>query len=294
MSDTAYVLGSAPGEVSRLILQAHILRPVTERLLRQIGTREGMRVLDLGCGAGDVSMLAAEMVGPLGTVVGVDPSAEAVSKARARVRESGYPQISFSVASVEECSFPEPFDVVIGRYVLIHQPSPSDFLRAAQRHVRPGGVLAFHEVACHHELRSLPGSPLFQRMARLLRVGLRALPSYDAAGRLLEHFRAAELPDPELFAEVPVGGGVDSPLYAWMVATIGALMPFLVSLGVTEEEIAIDTLEERLRSEMAGMQSQMFGPPQVCAWVRLQDSGESDWSKVIRANFEYAWTRFGD
>jgi ubiquinone/menaquinone biosynthesis C-methylase UbiE len=289
MSNSTYVLGSSPRELSRLSLQAQIIEPITERLLHRLGIREGMRVLDLGCGAGDVSMLAAEMVGPTGSVVGIDQSAAAVAKAEARVRDSGYQQISFCISSVEKFFSAEPFDVVIGRFVLIHQPSPSDFLRAAQRHVRPGGVIAFHEVSCHHELYSLPKAPLFQRMAKLLRVGFSAFPSYDAAGRLLEHFRMADLPHPELFAEMSVGGGKDSLFYAWIAETIGSLTPLLIKQGVTsEEEISIDTLEERLRSQVVKMQSQLVGYPQVCAWARLHDSGEREQSGVTHSDFAYA------
>lgn len=289
MSSPTYVLGSSPRELSRLSLQAQIIQPITERLLRQIGIREGLRVLDLGCGAGDVAMLAAEMVGPTGVVFGIDQSTEAIAKAEARARDGGHHQISFYASSVEEFSCLEPFDVVIGRYVLIHQPSPSDFLRAARRFVRPGGAIAFHEISCHHELYSLPRAPLFQRMAKLLKTGCSAFPSYDAAGRLLEHFKMADLPHPELFAEMPVGGGVDSPLYAWMAETIGSLTPLLVKQGVTsEEEISIDTLEERLRSQVVKTRSQLVGPPQVCAWARLDGSGERERSGINHSVLAYA------
>ena len=289
MSNSTYVLGSSPRELSRLSLQAQIIGPITERLLCQVGIKEGMRVLDLGCGAGDVSMLVAEMVGPAGSVVGIDQSAEAIARAEARVRDRGYQQITFCISSVEEFSSDELFDVVIGRYVLIHQPSPSDFLRAARRHVRPGGFIAFHEVSCHIEGYSLPKAPLFQRMSKLLRIAANAFPSCDAAGRLLEHFMAADLPHPELFAELPVGGGVDSPLYAWMAETVGTLTPLLVKQGVVlEEEISIDTLEERLRSEVVEMQSQMVACPQVCAWVRVDGSRERERSGITQSNLAYA------
>ena len=49
-----------------------MLRPITERLLRNVGIDAGMRVLDFGCGPGDVSMLAAELIGPEGSIVGID------------------------------------------------------------------------------------------------------------------------------------------------------------------------------------------------------------------------------
>jgi cyclopropane fatty-acyl-phospholipid synthase-like methyltransferase len=56
-----YVLGHAPEEPQRLIFQATILRPITARLLHEAGIGPDMRVLDLGCGVGDVTMLVAEM-----------------------------------------------------------------------------------------------------------------------------------------------------------------------------------------------------------------------------------------
>ena len=76
-----YVLGHAPEELRRLILQAGILRPITARLLHDAGIGPGMRVLDLGCGVGDVTMLLADMVGPSGSIVGIDHSPQAIALA---------------------------------------------------------------------------------------------------------------------------------------------------------------------------------------------------------------------
>lgn len=66
-----YVLGHSQREIRRLIYQAALLEPITERLLRNAQIRPGMRVLDLGCSAGDLSMLAATLVGPTGLVIGI-------------------------------------------------------------------------------------------------------------------------------------------------------------------------------------------------------------------------------
>jgi hypothetical protein len=106
---------------------------------------------------------------------------------------------------------------------------------------------------------------------------------------LVEHFRAADLPHPELFAEMMVAGGMDSPLYAWMAETIRSLTPLLVKQGVTsEEEISIDTLEERLRTEVVERQSQLVCAPQVCAWVRLDGAGERGRSGVTQSDLAFA------
>jgi ubiquinone/menaquinone biosynthesis C-methylase UbiE len=271
MSTKGYVLGSSPRELQRLILQDRmILRPITERLLRQAGLKEGMRVLDLGCGTGGVSLLAAELVGPSGSVVGIDQSADAIAMAKECACETRFQQPAFCVSSVEAFSSAGPFDIVIGRYVLMYQPSPAAFIRAASRHVRPGGVVAFHEISLHRGYHSLPSYPAWELMAKCLNLGFSVgAPSWDAAGRLVEHFQNAGLARPNLFAEMPVGAGEDSQLYGWLAETVRSLMPKLLEQGsVTEEEVSIDTLEERMRSGAVEVQAQVDVAPQVCAWVR--------------------------
>jgi ubiquinone/menaquinone biosynthesis C-methylase UbiE len=157
MCATTYALGHSSAEIQRLKNQGAMLRPITERLLRSAGIEAGMRVLDLGCGAGDVSMIAAELVGPAGFVVGIDRNQEVLDVARKRAQEAGLQQISYVRASIEEFSVVyDPFDLVIGRYILTHQPEPVTLLRKAARLVRPGGALAFHEVRMASETKSIP------------------------------------------------------------------------------------------------------------------------------------------
>jgi protein-L-isoaspartate O-methyltransferase len=70
--DPVYMPGRTERETRRLILAAEILNPFTRRMLQDAGLQAGMRVLDIGTGAGDVALVAAELVGPGGRVVGVD------------------------------------------------------------------------------------------------------------------------------------------------------------------------------------------------------------------------------
>src|SRR5690348_2079998 len=88
-STSDYVFGQSEQEQKRLMQQAAILRRWTEPFFREAGIAPGMRVLDLGCGMGDVSMLAAEMVGPEGRVVGVDRDPAIIDRARARAEQQG-------------------------------------------------------------------------------------------------------------------------------------------------------------------------------------------------------------
>ena len=87
--DPVYALGYTDAEHERLIRQAEFLAPRTERLFRAAGIGAGQRVLDLGSGVGDVAMLLARMVGPSGSVLGVERDARSIARARARTAEAG-------------------------------------------------------------------------------------------------------------------------------------------------------------------------------------------------------------
>jgi ubiquinone/menaquinone biosynthesis C-methylase UbiE len=271
MCQTTYALGHSSAEIQRLKNQAAMLRPITERLLRSAGIDAGMRVLDLGCGAGDVSMLAAELVGPPGSVIGIDRNQEVLNVARERAKEAGLRQITFARASVEEFFVDEPFDLVIGRYILVHQSEPVTLLRNAARLVRPGGALAFHEVRMVSETKSSPYVPLWDLTTKLVRIALQSsVPNYDGADRLVEHFFEAGLPYPHLFCEELVGGSPDSPLYGALAELLQTLHPQLEKMRVMPAEtIAVEGLESRLRDAVVEARSQIYGPAQVCAWAWL-------------------------
>ena len=224
MPTTEYILGHSEREIQRLIHQAAILRPTTERLLREIGLRPGMRVLDLGCGAGDVSMLAAELVGPLGVVIGIDRNPEVLSVARERSRGAKLKQVEFKEASVELLTDLIPFDAVVGRYVLLHQADPVAFLRAGAAQVRPGGIFALHEIGYfEEEVESYRDCPLLRQVGKwILQAFQSSVPHYDVGRRIVEQFSAAQLPQPKMFCELPVGGGSDSTLSDWLVETAAA------------------------------------------------------------------------
>jgi FkbM family methyltransferase len=86
----------------------------TQRLVTDCGIKKGMRVLDVGCGSGDVSIMAAEMVGNSGQVVGFDISENALSIARSAVKEKHISIVQFIQADIAE--LPESigtFDAII-------------------------------------------------------------------------------------------------------------------------------------------------------------------------------------
>lgn len=271
VTQTNYILGHSPHEIRRLILQADLLRPTTERLLKTAGVGPGMRVLDLGCGAGDVSILTADLIGPSGSVVGIDRNPEVIALACERAATAGLRNVTFKNVALDDFGEPEPFDCIVGRYVLIHQADPVNFLRQAARFLRPHGVVAFHELSFSESRGSWPTVDSWDALLTLTRATFRkALPHHDVADRLVALFCQVGLPCPALFSELPIGGGHDSPLYAWLTETMRTLLTRVPRSDVACDTLMpIDTLEGRLRDAVVAAQSQIAAPPQICAWARL-------------------------
>ena len=79
----------------------------------------------------------------------------------------------------------------------------------------------------------------------------------------------ADLVGPQLHRDVPVGGGPGWLGFAYVADTVRSLLPFLERVGaVRPDEVDIDTLEERLRAEVAGQDGIQLLPAIVGAWAR--------------------------
>ncbi|HET7093187.1 MAG TPA: methyltransferase domain-containing protein, partial [Thermomicrobiales bacterium] len=136
--EVPYPLGHADDEVARLMRQGAFFRDLTDDFLRHAGIEPGMRVLDVGCGVGDVTLLAGELVGPAGAVVGVDQGEAAVAVAAERAARAGFDHVRFQVADAATVALDEAVDAVIGRLVLMYQPDPAAVLRHLAAQTRPG------------------------------------------------------------------------------------------------------------------------------------------------------------
>src|SRR5215471_15388515 len=90
---SGYLLGYDAAEQNRLIRQARLLGPATERLFRDAGISIGQRVLDIGSGLGDVSLIIARLVGPSGSVTGVERNAASVAQASDRAAAVGFQNV---------------------------------------------------------------------------------------------------------------------------------------------------------------------------------------------------------
>ena len=107
----------------------------------------GERVLDLGSGAGTDSLVAAQMVGPTGRVVGVDMTPAMLAKARRAADELGVTNTEFLEGEVESLPFPdESFDVVISNGVIDLIPDKDAVYSEIYRVLVPGGRVQIADV----------------------------------------------------------------------------------------------------------------------------------------------------
>ena len=118
-------------------------REVREATLDLAGLCKGERVLDVGCGTGNLTLWAKNRVGETGTVCGIDPAPEMVEAARGKSADAGV-DIELRTGVIERIPFPEDtFDVVLSSFMVHH--IPEDVKRAGFKEVRrvlvPGGRL---------------------------------------------------------------------------------------------------------------------------------------------------------
>lgn len=268
-ADSAYVLGHTNRELDRLIEQARFLGDLTAQVLTLAGLGEGMRVLDIGCGAGDVSLLAAQIVGPTGFVLGVDRSAEAIQVAEQRAMQAGLTNVRFQVADLTELVIEDPVDALVGRLVLMYFADPAAVLRRLAAFVAPGGIIAFHELDTDGA-KSEPHYPLLDAtVERIVRTFERAGADPRAGMKLSRYFMDAGLPAPRMILGGRVEQGPDSVVYEYVAQIARTLLPVMQRTGVaTPEEVGIDTLASRLRDEAVALNAVLLPPPFIGAWTR--------------------------
>ncbi|MCK8644356.1 methyltransferase domain-containing protein [Mycobacterium colombiense] len=267
---STYVLGHADAEVQRLLLQGRLYDDHTEHALRLAGLRPGMRVLDIGSGPGDVSFVAARLVGPTGTVLGVDAEPAMVELARARAGEKGLSTVHFMRSAIDAITLDELVDAVIGRLILMHLPDPAATLRHLVSFVRPGGVVAFSEndITGAH---GVPDTPLFRRVTGGIVRAFEAMGLSPRFGTTLHTvFADAGLGAPRLTLGTPIGTAADTDILAYLAEVWRLVSPVAEQGGFAIDELTdIDEFVPRFRQEARAVNALIAMPPLITAWAQV-------------------------
>jgi SAM-dependent methyltransferase len=235
-----YLLSTGEPGAARLRLLHRIFGAATHALLKRAGLREGMRVVDVGCGIGGVSQLMGREVGPWGVVIGVDASAEQLEVARSDALQAGVRNIQFVRAEAYRTGLERgAFDLVYCRFLLCHLQHPLDVLREMQGLLKPGGTLVCEDM----EAATLATVPPTEVYAELARRGME---------------RAAQR-------------GVD--------ANVGSKLPsYLLAIGMRDVQVSI-WQPAFLRGEEKRFWEYSIaeGAPKMIE-IGLADAGEIDWT----------------
>jgi cyclopropane fatty-acyl-phospholipid synthase-like methyltransferase len=226
-----------------------------------------MRVLDVGCGAGDVSMLLAELVGPHGTVIGVDVNPAIVELARARTTQAGLTNVTYLTTDLADLRLAEPVDALVGRLILLHLDEPAATVRALSRLVRTGGLVSFQELNSTRA-RSVPPTPLAARCVNWIITALQTAGlDPDLGDQIPTILRDAGLHVRGAAATTPAGPA-DSPIPEYLAGTLRTVLPVLLAHGqVTETEVDIDTMAERVARELERTNAMFWCPELAAAWA---------------------------
>lgn len=241
---------------------------ITERLLTDAGIVPEMRVIDIGCGSGEVSLLLRRLVGESGQVIGIDQDARVLTIASERAQEQNFHNVSFLQADLATpMSELTSFDALVGRRVLMYLADPVSTIQNLADSLKTGGIAVFQE----SDSTMVPGrkAPLplhdqviswmwqtVEREGANIHMGVDLPSVLEQAGLAIEHVRAEA---------VIQGQGTHYPLSY----IIRAMLPRITKHGVaTESEIDIETLEQRLAAERASTKSAYVSDMAFGVWAR--------------------------
>jgi ubiquinone/menaquinone biosynthesis C-methylase UbiE len=225
-----YALATGPAAVRRLLTLHNIYAPAGRRVLLQAGLSPGMHVADFGCGIGAVTRMLAEMVGPSGSVTGVDANNAQLDQARIICRAAGRTNTSFVEADACATRLPRnSYDLVYCRFLLLHLPDPAACLREMRDVLKPGGRIVVEDGDLA-TAASLPPTAINAFADLFTRLGPTRGLDYSLSRNLYHMVKDAGFSDPEIEIHQPaLTRGDNRFLLKWSVEEAG---PAFVSAGL--------------------------------------------------------------
>ena len=272
---SSYTLGRSDAETQRLIKQASLYNAITERMLEDAGICPGMRVLDVGTGAGDVALLAAMRVGPTGSVTAIDSNPSILATARERALTAGLSNVTFLEGDCRSLALADQFDAAVGRLVLMYTAAPGEALKSIADHVRPGGVIAFQEWDLAPVLGySAAGSPYAHQLWTWASMVFERTGAHAYMGaELYTAFQEAGLGEPRLALQAEMGGDANWSGYSFVADSCRILLPAMEKFGIaTADQVNVDDVANRIRAEVVRTGRPFMLAPFVVAMARKPES----------------------
>jgi SAM-dependent methyltransferase len=211
-----------------------------------------MHVLDIGCGAGDVSFLVSALVGPEGSVTGVDLNGDAIGVAERRRAAQQITNVSFRQADARSLDSGRLFDAAVGRFVLMFMHDPTEALRLFAERVRRGGILAFCEQVASVTATSAGQQPVLAALLSLFTSTFQRSGAWpDIGAELYSRMRDAGLqPHPTPLAEFVLHPARDTGAYRRWALFARSMLPKIIEYGLGTEDEIRHAVEHDLREEL--------------------------------------------
>jgi SAM-dependent methyltransferase len=209
-----------------------------------------MKVADFGCGVGVVTRMLAEMVGPSGSVTGIDVNGQQLAEAAEWCESQGVTNTSFVKADATRTGLPRgSFDLVYCRFLLLHLPDPMACLQEMRDVLRPGGIIVVEDGDLA-SAESIPPTALDAFADLFCRFGPTRGLDYSLARNLYHMVIGAGFSDVSVDIHQPaITRGVNRNFLKWSVEEAG---PMFVDAGIVTQE--------RLDHTLAGMQEAIEDP----------------------------------
>lgn len=260
-----YSLATGVAAVRRLTALHRTYSPAGRRILLRAGLQPGMSVADLGCGVGATTQTLATMVGPAGSVTGIDVSAAQLEQGRALCSAQGLSHAVFLEASATATGLPRSsFDLVYCRFLLLHLVDPAACLREMLHLLKPGGILVVEDGDLT-AAGSRPASSLRWFSDLFGRLGPTRGLDYTLANRLFHMVTEAGFTDVDIEIHQPaVARGEDRFLLKWSVeeaasAFVGAGLVSAAEMAKILADMERDTNDPDIV---------VLCPPMTIVWAR--------------------------
>jgi 2-polyprenyl-3-methyl-5-hydroxy-6-metoxy-1,4-benzoquinol methylase len=255
-----YILATGGKDVKRLRLLHQVYGPGTEALFHRVGLGDGQRVVEIGCGSGNIACWVAQQIAPSGSVVAIDVSSDQIEQARLQAQRRNLRNIELQVADAYSPRLPEnSFDLVYCRLVLSHLTRPAAALAAMRALARPGGRVVCEEIDIGCWLCDPPATAMTRFFALNAALGERRSENFCLGASLHRLFREVGFARPEVGANFALAlRGEQKRLLAM---TFAEFAPELVQEGLASQE-EVDRVATDLLT-LADDETTLFGFPLV-------------------------------